>query len=64
MYVELLLTIVSVIGVGVFYWAEIEAFCQGLKIRSIGNPLSKSNESIGDIYYMPEGLNQGISRLI
>ena len=64
MYVELLLTIVSVIGVGVFYWADIEAFCQGLKIRSIGNYLPKSNETIGDIYYMPEGLNQGISRLI
>lgn len=64
MYVELLLTIVSVIGVGVFYWAEIEAFCQGLKIRSIGNYLPKADETIGDIYYMTEGLNQGISRLI
>ena len=64
MYVELLLTIVSVIGVGVFYWAEIEAFCQGLKIRSIGNYLPKADETIGDIYYMPEGLNHGISRLI
>lgn len=64
MYVEVVLTAGTVIGVMLYYWQELYDVGEKIKVRYASSSVSINNEEVNDLYYMPEGFNQAIRRLI
>lgn len=69
MFVELFLTMAAIAGVCLFYWSEVQAFCEKIKLRYASKKVrAKAGESQAeaaeDLYLMPTGINEGIRRLL
>ena len=64
MYVEVALTVGAVAGSIIYYWEELLNLYSKLRLKLISSSVGVKSEGINDLYYMPEGFNQIIRRLI
>ena len=64
MYVEVILTVGAVAGSIIYYWQELLAFYSKMRLKLISSSVGVKSNEINDLYYMPEGFNQIIRRLI
>lgn len=65
MFVEKGLTILTLVGTGLFYWQEISNLLVKIKMRMISmNRHDDIDEAKENLYYSSLGINQGIRKLI
>ena len=64
MYVEVILTVGAVAGSIIYYWQELFVFYSKMRLKLISSSVGVKSNEINDLYYMPDGLNQIIKRLI
>ena len=64
MFVEKGVTILTLVGIGLFYWQEISNLLVKIKMRMISmNRHDDIDEAKENLYYSSLGLNQGIRKL-
>ena len=64
MYVEIVLTIIAITGLVLCYWQELESFYRNVRAKSSLAIEGVDNSQVYDLYYVPEGINNIIRRLI